>query len=63
MGLKWSGLCLDIIHLNVKARLSCFYKNHISALLKSPTSDKIWAEHLFISGGNPHLTSRFCGIV
>lgn len=22
MGLKWSGLCLDIIHLNVKARLS-----------------------------------------
>jgi len=32
-------------------------------LLKSPTSDKRWHDNVFISGGNPHLTSQFCGVV
>ncbi|AES62829.2 transmembrane protein, putative [Medicago truncatula] len=36
---------------------------HEGCVLKSPTSDKIWHEHVFISGGNPQLTSQFCGIV
>jgi hypothetical protein len=31
--------------------------------VKSPTSDKRWFDNLFISGGNPHLTSRFCGVM
>jgi len=29
-------------------------------LLKSRTLDKRWPEHVFISGGNPNLTGRFC---
>jgi len=32
-------------------------------LLKSLTSDKIWSEHVFISGDNPHVTTRFCEVV
>jgi hypothetical protein len=32
-------------------------------LLKSPTSDKRWPDNVFISGGNPHLTTQFCGVV
>ncbi|KEH23647.1 hypothetical protein MTR_7g091670 [Medicago truncatula] len=31
--------------------------------VKSLTSDKTWPDNVFISGGNPHLTSRFCGVV
>jgi len=31
--------------------------------VKSPTSDRRWPDNVFISGGNPHLTSRFCGVV
>jgi len=31
--------------------------------VKSPTSDRTWSDNVFISGGNPHLTSRFCGVV
>jgi len=30
---------------------------------KSPTSDMTWPDNVFISGGNPHLTSQFCGVV
>ena len=32
-------------------------------LVKSLTSVRSWPDNLFISGGNPHLTSRFCGVV
>jgi hypothetical protein len=28
--------------------------------IKCPTPDARWHEEVFISGGNPHLTSRFC---
>ncbi|AES89373.1 hypothetical protein MTR_4g073060 [Medicago truncatula] len=28
--------------------------------VKSPTSDRTWPDNVFMSGGNPHLTSRFC---
>ncbi|RHN59589.1 hypothetical protein MtrunA17_Chr4g0014961 [Medicago truncatula] len=31
--------------------------------VKSPTSVRSWSDNLFISGGNPHLISRFCGVV
>jgi len=31
--------------------------------VKSLTSDRTWPDNVFISGGNPHLTSRFCGVV
>ena len=31
-------------------------------IVKSPTSVRSWPDNLFISGGNPHLTSRFCGV-
>jgi hypothetical protein len=31
--------------------------------VKSLTSDRWWPDNVFISGGNPHLTSRFCGVV
>jgi len=31
--------------------------------VKSPTWDRWWPGNVFISGGNPHLTSRFCGVV
>ena len=31
--------------------------------VKSPTSVRSWLDNLFISRGNPHLTSRFCGVV
>jgi len=31
--------------------------------VKSPTSDRTWSDNVFISGGNYHLTSRFCGVV
>jgi len=32
-------------------------------IVKSPTSDRRWSDNVFISGGNPHLTSWFCGVV
>jgi len=32
-------------------------------IVKSPTSDRRWPDNVFISGGNPHLISRFCRIV
>jgi len=32
-------------------------------IVKSPTSDRTWSNNVFISGSNPHLTSRFCGVV
>lgn len=32
-------------------------------VLKKLTLDKIWSEHVFICGGNPHITSRFCAVV
>jgi len=35
----------------------------VRGCVKSPTSDRTWPDNVFISGGNPHLTSRFCGIV
>jgi len=28
--------------------------------VKSSTLNLIWPEHMFISGGSPHLTSQFC---
>ena len=31
--------------------------------VKSPTSVKIWPDNVFLSWGNLHLTSRFCGVV
>ncbi|KEH25248.1 hypothetical protein MTR_6g016695 [Medicago truncatula] len=31
--------------------------------VKSLTSDMTWPDNVFISGGNPHITSRFCGVV
>ncbi|AES87484.1 hypothetical protein MTR_4g028100 [Medicago truncatula] len=31
--------------------------------VKSPASVRSWSNNLFISGGNPHLTSRFYGVV
>ncbi|KEH42035.1 hypothetical protein MTR_1g060110 [Medicago truncatula] len=30
---------------------------------ESPTSDMRWSDNVFISGGNSHLVSRFCGVV
>lgn len=30
--------------------------------VKSLTSDISWPDNIFISGGNPHPTSRFCGV-
>ncbi|AET04968.1 hypothetical protein MTR_8g097110 [Medicago truncatula] len=33
------------------------------AFVKSPTSVRSWPDNLFISGGNPHLIGRFCGVV
>ena len=35
----------------------------VRGCVKSPTSNKRWPDNVFISGGNPHLTSRFCGVV
>jgi hypothetical protein len=35
----------------------------VRGCVKSPTSVRSWPDNLFISGGNPHLTSRFCGVV
>ncbi|RHN56484.1 hypothetical protein MtrunA17_Chr5g0429981 [Medicago truncatula] len=35
----------------------------VRGCVKSPTSVRSWPDNLFISGGNPHLTNRFCGIV
>src|SRR3954470_13195914 len=40
-------------------RSSCLVLG-VRGCVKSPTSDNIWPEHVLISGGNPHLTSRFC---
>jgi len=31
--------------------------------VKSPTLDRRWSDNVFISGGNLHLTNRFCGVV
>jgi len=31
--------------------------------VKSPTSDRIWPDNVFISGGIHRLISRFCGVV
>ena len=31
--------------------------------VKSLTLDRTWHDNVFISGGNLHLTSRFCGVV
>ena len=33
------------------------------AVFLSRTLDEMWPKHQFISGGNPHLTSRFCEVV
>src|SRR4051812_1438054 len=41
-------------------RSDSFFYLISSYAVKSPTSDNIWSEHVFISGGNPHSTSRFC---
>jgi len=30
--------------------------------VKSPTSDRWWSDNVFISGGNPPITSRFCKV-
>jgi len=35
----------------------------VRGCVKSPTSDRTWHDKEFISGSNPHLTSRFCGVV
>ncbi|AES86997.1 verticillium wilt disease resistance protein [Medicago truncatula] len=32
------------------------------SFVKSLTSVRSWSDNLFISGGNPHLISRFCGV-
>ncbi|AES76280.2 hypothetical protein MTR_6g074890 [Medicago truncatula] len=37
--------------------------SHCKITVKIPTSVRSWPDNLFISGGNPHLTSRFCGVV
>jgi len=36
---------------------------HEGGVLKSPTSVERWPEQVLKSGGNPHLTGRFCGVV
>lgn len=33
--------------------------DNVRDIVKSPTSDNIWPEHILISGGNPHPTSQF----
>jgi len=38
-------------------------KFNIDHVVKSTTSVRSWPDNLFISGGNPHLTSRFCEVV
>jgi len=41
-----------------------YYVYNFSVIsVKSPTSDRWWSDNVFISGGNPHLTSRFCRVV
>ena len=35
----------------------------VRGCVKSRTSDKSWPDNVFISGGNPHLISRFCEVV
>jgi len=35
----------------------------IHNIVKSSTSDRWWPDNVFISGGDPYLTSRFCGVV
>src|SRR3954470_8763687 len=42
-------------------RSSCLVLG-VRGCVKSPTSDNIWPEHVLISGGNPHPTSRFCRV-
>jgi len=32
----------------------------VRGCVKSLTSDRRWSNNVFISGGNPHLTSQFC---
>jgi len=32
----------------------------VRGCVKSPTLDMTWPDNMFISGDNPHLTSRFC---
>ncbi|AES74177.1 hypothetical protein MTR_3g116670 [Medicago truncatula] len=53
-------LTQDLIQLrNPKTR----HFDPASTTVKSPISDRTWPDNVFISGGNPHLTSRFCGVV
>jgi len=33
---------------------------NVRVCVKSLTSVRRWLDNVFISGGNPHLTSRFC---
>ncbi|KEH23235.1 hypothetical protein MtrunA17_Chr7g0243841 [Medicago truncatula] len=40
-----------------------FWNVEALTCVKSPTSDRTWSDNVFISGGNPHLTSRYCGVV
>jgi len=35
----------------------------VRGCVKCPTSDRRWPDNVFISEGNPHLKSRFCGVV
>jgi len=35
----------------------------VRGCVKSLKSDRRWLDYVFISGGNPHLTSRFCKIM
>jgi len=50
------------IHRKKIVQRSCEQK-HKTRDVKSPTSDRWWPDNVFISGGNPHLTSRFGGVV
>ena len=53
----------NIIICQQLIRTSNFIRKNLDFMLKSITSDKRRLEHVFISGGNHHLTSRICGFV
>ncbi|RHN60197.1 hypothetical protein MtrunA17_Chr4g0022961 [Medicago truncatula] len=35
----------------------------VRGCVKSPTSDMTWPDNVYINGGNPQITNRFCGVV
>jgi hypothetical protein len=69
VGLEESSSSIRLYQFGLRAHLN--HQNsdiicllHVSrCLLKSPASDRRWSDNVFISRGNPHITSWFCGVV